>query len=204
MQERGLRGGHSAEGIEGIECGDWARGDDSVERVLSVSGRTGTGSGVAGERSNQDSAPDAEQLLAVCSSNVGRFAQDISGELQILSLQLRYQDHSYNAILKFQVSTWKPFFFFFFDNFSWILFPKDGEICKSKEIFGFRWIRKKELIGIQLTNLSSSFLGVILYRHGSWLLRLQIYNQNDLQNDILVRITHTIYLHNLICKIWIY
>lgn len=78
-----MRGGNRAEATESIRCGDGARGDDTVERVLFVQGAGRAGGGGQGERVDQDLAVDAEQLLAGCSSNVGRFAQDFSGQFQI-------------------------------------------------------------------------------------------------------------------------
>lgn len=75
--------GDRAEAAESFELGDGARGDGTVERVLLVQGAIGAGGGGESERVDEDPAVDAEQLLAVRSSNVGRFAQDVPGEFQV-------------------------------------------------------------------------------------------------------------------------
>lgn len=69
-----LRGEDLAEVAEGVERGHRARGDCAVELMLSLPRQGGAGSGGKGERRDQDFASDAEQLLTVGSSNVGRLA----------------------------------------------------------------------------------------------------------------------------------
>ncbi|KAG5019413.1 hypothetical protein JHK87_015268 [Glycine soja] len=95
----GVRGGGAEQGSEGVERGDGARGDDAVELVLPVPRSQGTGGGDAEQWLDQDSVADAEQLCAARATNVHRFAQDFSGELQVLPFVLRHQNHAYHAVL---------------------------------------------------------------------------------------------------------
>jgi len=62
MRGRSVRGGGAEQGSEGVERGDGACGDDTVERVLPVSRSQGAGGSDSGQWLDQDSAADAEQL----------------------------------------------------------------------------------------------------------------------------------------------
>lgn len=79
MPGRGTVKRGRAEDAESFGCGYGACGDDTVDRVLFVSGSDGTGGGVEQQCADKDIAADAEQLHACRAPNERRFVEDFQG-----------------------------------------------------------------------------------------------------------------------------
>ncbi|KAF8405862.1 hypothetical protein HHK36_007940 [Tetracentron sinense] len=90
MRGSSLHFSDCSEIAKSIKFSDRARGCDTVERLSSLPRSERAGGGDEEQRIDEDLVVDAEQLLAVSSSNVQRSTQDLTGKLKIMPFELRY------------------------------------------------------------------------------------------------------------------
>lgn len=70
-----------------------------MERLPPVSRPEGAGGGGEEQWADEDPAGDAERVLAGCPADVQRSSEDLSCKFEELSFELRYQNHTYHALL---------------------------------------------------------------------------------------------------------